>query len=67
MILPIGLRAVTPEWMMILKIIAGRQKDFDDVVFWLSQPQLADRPTIKQKMIEVGGEDAWLIRLPSFR
>lgn len=65
--LPNGLRVVTPEWMTILKLIAGRQKDFDDVVFLLGQLQLVDRPTVKQKMIEVGGEDAWLIMLPNFR
>lgn len=65
--LPNGLRVVTPEWMAILKIIAGRQKDFDDVMFLLGQSQLVERSTVKQKMIEVGGEDAWLIMLPNFR
>jgi hypothetical protein len=65
--LPNGLRIVTPEWLIILKIIAGRQKDFDDVVFLLKRSKLVDRPTIKQKMVATGGEDAWLIMLPNFR
>lgn len=65
--MPNGLRVVTPEWMVILKINAGRQKDLDDAVFLLRQPQLVDRPTVKQKLIEIGGEDAWLIMMPNFR
>jgi len=65
--LPNGLRIVTPEWLVILKIIAGRQKDFDDVVFLLQRRELVNRPTVKQKMVEIGGEDAWLIMMPTFR
>jgi hypothetical protein len=33
-----GLRLVKPEWLVILKINAGRQKDLDDIVFLLKQP-----------------------------
>ncbi len=66
-VMPNGLRVITPEWMVILKINAGRQKDLDDAVFLLQQPQLVDRPTVKQKLTDVGGEDAWLIMLPNFR
>lgn len=65
--LPNGLRVVTPEWLVILKINAGRQKDLDDVVFLLKQHKLVDRPTVKQQLIETGGEDAWLIMMPNFR
>ncbi len=65
--IPNGLRVVTPEWMVILKINAGRQKDLDDVVFLLKQHELVDRPTVKQMLIEIGGEDAWLIMMPNFR
>ncbi len=65
--LPNGLRLVTPEWLVILKINAGRQKDLDDIVFLLQLPKLVDRPTIKQKVIETAGEDAWLAMLPNFR
>ncbi len=66
-VMPSGLRVITPEWMVILKINAGRQKDLDDAVFLLQQPQLVDRPTVKQKLTDIGGEDAWLIMLPNFR
>lgn len=65
--LPNGLRIITPEWLAILKINAGRQKDLDDVVFLLKQHKLVDRPAVKQKLIEIGGEDAWLIMTPNFR
>ena len=65
--IPNGLRVIKPEWMVILKINAGRQKDLDDAVFLLKQNQLVDRPTVKQKLIGVGGEDAWLIMMPNFR
>jgi len=64
---PNGLRVVTPEWLAILKINAGRQKDLDDVVFLLKQPKLVDRATVKQNLIDIGGEDAWLIMMPNFR
>lgn len=65
--MPNGLRVVTPEWLVLLKINAGRQKDLDDVVFLLKQSNLVDRPKVKQKLVEIAGEDAWLIMLPNFR
>jgi hypothetical protein len=65
--LPNGLRIVTPEWLVILKFHAGRQKDLDDIVFLLKQKQLVDRSVIRQKMQETGGEWAWLTMLPGFR
>ncbi|MGH9751581.1 MAG: hypothetical protein ACREA2_02255 [Blastocatellia bacterium] len=65
--LPNGLRVVSPEWLVILKIIAGRQKDLDDVVFLLEQSKVVDRPAVKQKLIDTGGEDAWLMMMPNFR
>lgn len=65
--LPNGLHVVLPEWLVILKLNAGRQKDFDDIVFLLKQPKLVDRPTVKQKVVETAGEDVWLAMLPGFR
>jgi hypothetical protein len=65
--LPNGLRLVTPEWLVILKINAGRQKDLDDIVFLLKQQKLVDRSSVKQKVVETAGEDAWLTMLPNFR
>ncbi|PYP83070.1 MAG: hypothetical protein DMF61_24305 [Blastocatellia bacterium AA13] len=65
--LPTGLRIITPEWLLILKMNAGRQKDLDDIVFLLKLQKVVDRPTIKQKVVETAGDDAWLAMLPSFR
>ncbi|MFN0124572.1 MAG: hypothetical protein ACKV2V_29070 [Blastocatellia bacterium] len=62
-----GLRLVTPEWLVILKINAGRQKDLDDIVFLLGQPGLVERPVVRRKVIETAGEDAWLAMLANFR
>jgi hypothetical protein len=65
--LPNGLRIVTPEWLVILKFNAGRQKDLDDIVFLLKQKKLVDRPTVKQKVTEAAGEGAWLTMMAGFR
>ncbi len=65
--LPNGLRVVTPEWLVILKFKAGRQKDLDDIVFLLKQEKTVDRPTVKQKVVELGGEDAWMMMMAGFR
>ena len=65
--LPNGLRVVTPEWLVILKFNAGRQKDLDDIVFLLKQPKMVDRPTVKKKVVETAGEDVWLAMLSGFR
>jgi hypothetical protein len=62
-----NLRVVAPEWLVILKLLAGRQKDLDDVVFLLKQQKLVDRSIVKQKVIETAGEDVWLAMLPNFR
>ncbi|HEX9003395.1 MAG TPA: hypothetical protein VGB07_26035 [Blastocatellia bacterium] len=62
-----GLRLVKPEWLVILKINAGRQKDLDDIVFLLTQEKLVDRSTVKQKVVETASEDVWLAMLPNFR
>ncbi len=65
--LPNRMRVVTPEWLVILKYNAGRQKDLDDIVFLLAQPKLVDRPRVKQKVVETAGEDAWLTMMAGFR
>jgi hypothetical protein len=65
--LPNGLRVVTPEWLVILKFNAGRQKDLDDIVFLLKQPKTVDRPAVKRKVVETAGEDVWLAMLSGFR
>lgn len=65
--LPNGLRVVTPEWLVILKFNAGRQKDLDDIVFLLRQEKLVDRPAVKQKVVETAGEWGWLTMMSGFR
>ncbi len=50
---------LTPEWLVILKFIAGRFKDQEDAVFLLSRNGLVDRKLIKQHIIETAGEIAW--------
>lgn len=62
-----GLRLITPEWLVILKYNAGRQKDLDDIVFLLKEQKLVDRPTVKRKVAETAGEDAWLTMMAGFR
>ena len=65
--LPNGLRIVTPEWLVILKFNAGRQKDLDDIVFLLRQEKLVERSIVKQKVIETAGKGGWLTMLSGFR
>jgi hypothetical protein len=65
--LPNGLRLITPEWLVVLKMFAGRQKDYDDVVFLLEQKDLVNRSLVKQNIVSVAGEDAWLAAMSSFR
>ncbi len=50
---------LTPEWLVILKFIAGRFKDQEDAVFLLSRNGLADRKLIKEHVIKTAGEIAW--------
>lgn len=65
--LPNGLRIVTPEWLVILKFNAGRQKDLDDIVLLLKRGKLVNRSTVKQKVVSTAGEGGWLIMLSGFR
>lgn len=50
---------LTPEWLVILKFIAGRFKDQEDAVFLLSQKGLVNRDLIKEKLINLFGKPAW--------
>ena len=50
---------LTPEWLVILKFIAGRFKDREDAVFLLSRKDLVDRNLIKEKIINLLGRAAW--------
>ncbi len=59
--LPDGLPIITPEWMIILKYIAGRFKDQQDTVFLLKQKGLVNRKLLKQKITETAGGEYWAL------
>jgi hypothetical protein len=50
---------LTPEWLVILKFIAGRFKDQEDAVYLLSRKELVNREVIKEKIIKHFGRGAW--------
>lgn len=50
---------LTPEWLVVLKFIAGRFKDQEDAVFLLSRNNLVDRKLIKEHIVQTAGEIAW--------
>jgi len=66
-VFPNGMRLILPEWLLILKMFAGRQKDYDDAVFLLKEKDLVNRSKVKETVLRVGSEDAWLATLAGFR
>ncbi|HEX9927697.1 MAG TPA: hypothetical protein VGB02_04030 [Pyrinomonadaceae bacterium] len=54
-----GVPVLTPEWLVILKFIAGCFKDQEDAVFLLSRKGLVNRNLIKEKIIGHFGKAAW--------
>ena len=54
-----GVPILTPEWLVILKFIAGRFKDQEDAVFLLSRKDLVNRNLIKEKITNLYGRAAW--------
>lgn len=50
---------LTPEWLVILKFIAGRFKDQEDAVYLLSRQGLVNRNLIKEHIIKTAGKIAW--------
>lgn len=65
--LPNGIRILTPEWLVILKSIAGRPKDRDDAVFLLKAGRRVNRDLIRENIVKVGGEEAWRFARLRFR
>ncbi len=53
---PDGWRIVTPEWMVILKYLAGRGKDQLDLLWMLKEPGLIDRHEIERLLEQVMGK-----------
>ena len=60
-LLPNGVPIVTPEWLVILKYIAGRFKDQQDAVFLLKQKGLTNRKLIRRKIIDNFGGEYWAL------
>lgn len=61
-----NLKIITPEWLVILRYIAGREKDLDDIVFLLRQNGYVKRDLIKQNIIKTKNEDVWFAMLPNW-
>jgi hypothetical protein len=47
-----GVPILTPEWLVILKFIAGRFKDQEDAVFLLSRAGLVNRNLLKEHIVK---------------
>jgi hypothetical protein len=62
-----GLRVITAEWLAILKYIAGRDKDLDDVVFLLRKNGYVRRDVIKENIVKTKNEDVWFAMLPNWQ
>lgn len=52
---PDGWRVITPEWMVILKYLAGRGKDRLDLYWLLREPGLVDRAEVARLLEQVMG------------
>jgi hypothetical protein len=55
-VMPDGWRIITPEWMVILKYLAGRSKDILDLLWLLREPRLVDRGKVAQLLEQVMGK-----------
>ncbi|MGI8786373.1 MAG: hypothetical protein ACR2HG_01245 [Pyrinomonadaceae bacterium] len=62
-----GLRVITAEWLAILKYIAGRDKDLDDIVYLLRKNGYVKRGVIKQNIVKTKSEDVWFAMLPNWQ
>ncbi len=62
-----GMRLITAEWLAILKYIAGREKDLDDIVYLLRKNGYVRRDRIKQNIIKTKNEDVWFAMLPNWQ
>lgn len=55
-----GIPVITPEWLIVLKYIAGRFKDQEDAVFLLRKKNLVSRKKIRANLKKVLGDNAWI-------
>lgn len=65
--MPNGIKILSPEWLVILKDIAGRPKDRNSAVFLLKNERTVNRDLIKENIVKVGGEEAWRFARLRFR
>lgn len=56
-----GIPIILPEWLVIMKYIAGRFKDQEDAVFLLSRKGLVNRNKIKDLIIQISGREGWIL------
>lgn len=56
-----GIPIISPEWLVILKYIAGRFKDTEDAIFLLSRKDLVDRRKIKDLIVKISGREGWIL------
>ncbi len=56
-----GIPIISPEWLVILKYIAGRFKDQEDAIFLLSRKNLVNRGKIKELIINIAGREGWIL------
>lgn len=54
-----GLPIITPEWMVILKYLAGRGKDQIDLMWLLREERMIDRELVKQHISSLFGRYAF--------
>ena len=62
-----GIPILTPEWLVILKFIAGRFKDQEDAVYLLREKGLVNRDKIRELITKVFGANAWLLAKAGYR
>ncbi len=56
-----GIPIISPEWLVILKYIAGRFKDQEDAVFLISRKNLVNRNKIKDLIVKISGREGWIL------
>lgn len=62
-----GVPIVTPEWLVILKYLAGRFKDQQDGVFLLKKKGLVNRKLLRQNIIKTTSGPVWAIMANNLR
>lgn len=61
-----GLRIITADWLAILKYIAGRNKDSEDIIYLLRKGYAVPK-RIEENVIKTKGDDVWFAMLPNWQ